>query len=161
MITLPTIYPGEVYLQDERSPFRMRGEVELPRWPPSLNGPSPGKVDTARSGRPHQLGYSSTSLQMNSTEKRSRHLSMKRIITEALGLVLGIFLHDGLTVPIARLCAMKRRASGLPPDTRGTSTVLPPSCDLPQVGHFRFHLLFSPTQNGRKRQRNDIWGTPF
>lgn len=28
----------------------MEGEVELPRWPPSLNGPSPRKVDTARSG---------------------------------------------------------------------------------------------------------------
>lgn len=28
----------------------MRGEVELPRCPPSLNGPSPRKVDTARSG---------------------------------------------------------------------------------------------------------------
>lgn len=50
MVTLPTIYPGEVYLQDEKSHCRMEGEVELPRWPPSLNGPSPRKVDTARSG---------------------------------------------------------------------------------------------------------------
>lgn len=47
---------------------------------------------------------------------------MNRIVTEALGLVLRSFLHDGPTVPIARLCAMKRRASGLPPDTRGALT---------------------------------------
>lgn len=116
MVTLPTIYPGEVYLQNGRSHSRIRGEVELPRWPPSLNGPSPRKVDTARSARPHQLGYSSTSLQMNSTEKRSRHLAINRIITEALGPVLGSFLHDGPPAPIARLCAMKRRASGLLPN---------------------------------------------